>query len=207
MPSVELVYPAKGCRERWDARSEAFGKLTGERFVLLAPTSAGEYHPIMEMRHALRTILDRESSQPATLSHQHGLSDYIPPSHRHIFGTLSDLLPDLEATTYSVSSRLHSPQAFSLNTPPPDTPITTETIGDALRKSLASNRRDGPGFIRAMERFNTAMENLQADGSLMRYVMSKPGVNIKDWSGIVETVHEMAYSRVVGPYSNELEVR
>lgn len=28
----------------------------------------------------------------------------------------------------------------------------------------------------------------------------------KTWSEIVETVHEQAYSRVVGPYSNELEV-
>lgn len=28
----------------------------------------------------------------------------------------------------------------------------------------------------------------------------------KTWSEIVETVHEQAYSRIVGPYSNELEV-
>ena len=58
-----------------------------------------------------------------------------------------------------------------------------------------------------MERFNTAMEALQADGSLLKYMASKPEISNKDWSGMVETVHEMAYSRVVGPYSNELEVR
>lgn len=28
----------------------------------------------------------------------------------------------------------------------------------------------------------------------------------EEWSRIVEVVHDQAYSRVVGPYSNELEV-
>ena len=83
---------------------------------------------------------------------------------------------------------------------------STETIGDALRKALAPNRRDGPGFFRAMERFNAAVEDLQADGTLPRWVASRPPMLAREWSDVVETVHEMAYSRVVGPHSNELEV-
>jgi H3 lysine-79-specific histone-lysine N-methyltransferase len=83
----------------------------------------------------------------------------------------------------------------------------TETIGDALRKALAPNRRDGPAFVKAMERFNEALAEIQADGSMKRWLEEKSGtLESKAWSEVVETIHEQAYCRVVGPYSNELEV-
>lgn len=137
--------------------------------------------------------------------------DYIPPSHQHIFGRLSDSL-DLDApSTTAAPSRLQSPLPNSLATPPPDSSpapvVPTETIGDALRKALAPNRKDGPGFLRAMERYNTAMEEIQSDGSLARFMAGKTGMSMKEWSGVVGRVHESAYSRVVGSYANELEVR
>jgi len=84
--------------------------------------------------------------------------------------------------------------------------LPTETIGDALRKSLAPNRRDGPGFLRAMERYNAAMDEIQADGSLAKWMAGKPSMKAEEWSRVVEMVHDMAYSRVIGPYSYELEV-
>ena len=46
----------------------------------------------------------------------------------------------------------------------------TETIGDAIRKALAPNRRDGPGFVKAMERFNAAMQDIQNDGSMASWL-------------------------------------
>jgi H3 lysine-79-specific histone-lysine N-methyltransferase len=84
--------------------------------------------------------------------------------------------------------------------------VPGETIADALRKALAPNRRDGPGFLRAMERFNEALAEIQKDGSMARYLQSRDGPRKDAWSGIVDFVHDQAYSRVVGPYSNELEV-
>ncbi|WVW81966.1 hypothetical protein I302_103969 [Kwoniella bestiolae CBS 10118] len=171
-PSVELLYPAEGCREK---------------FVLLTPASPREFNPISELRTALRLILEH----------------YIPPSHTHIFGTLSDSLSDPLETPSSLPSRLTSPFAGSLATPPPDS-MPTETIGDALRKALAPNRRDGPGFMRAMERFNSAMEELQCSG-LMKSHMKVKQMKKKEWSVLVDFVHDSAYSRVVGPYSHELE--
>ncbi|WVQ62521.1 uncharacterized protein L199_000663 [Kwoniella botswanensis] len=170
-PSVELLYPAEGCKEK---------------FILLTPTSAGEYNPISELRNALRMILEH----------------YIPPSHTHIFGKLSDSLSDPLDTPSSMPSRLTSPFAGSLATPPPDS-IPTETIGDALRKALAPNRRDGPGFLRAMERFNNAMSELQQEGSMKVYSKGKQ-MRKREWSQLVDFVHESAYSRVVGPYAYTL---
>ncbi|WWC85945.1 uncharacterized protein L201_000815 [Kwoniella dendrophila CBS 6074] len=171
-PSVELLYPATGCREK---------------FVLLTPTSLREYNPMSELRNALRMILEH----------------YIPPSHAHIFGTLSDSLSDPLETPSLMASRVTSPFAGSLATPPPDA-IPSETIGDALRKSLASNRRDGPGFLRAMERYNRAMQDLQQEGSMKSHLKGRR-MKTREWSQLVDFVHDSAYSRIVGPYSNELE--
>jgi hypothetical protein len=57
-----------------------------------------------------------------------------------------------------------------------------------------------------MERFNEALAEIQKDGSMARYLRSRDGPRKDAWSGIVDFVHDQAYSRVVGPYSNELEV-
>lgn len=138
---------------------------------------------------------------------------YIPPSHRHIFGSLSD---SLELDSPSLS-RLQSPAPTPRNAPgspapassPPPTPgpISTETIGDAIRKALAPNRRDGPGFVRAMERFNIAMQEIQNDGSMAQWLQIRSKeVKAREWAKLVDIVHDQAYSRIIGPYSNELEV-
>nr|ODN86625.1 histone-lysine N-methyltransferase, H3 lysine-79 specific [Cryptococcus depauperatus CBS 7841] len=194
-PSVEVLYPAKDCREK---------------FILLVPTSEREYNPIGELRNTLRLIFEH----------------YIPPSHRHIFGTLSESL-DLSHSLSSLPSRVASPSPGSLVTPPPEvsspfasaegsttfTPVPLvgkqETIADLIRKSLASNRRDGPGFVQAIERYNLAMQTMQEDGTLQKWLEEgkKQGreINVRDWATLVDFVHDQAYSRVVGPFSNELE--
>ena len=81
-----------------------------------------------------------------------------------------------------------------------------ETIGDALRKALSSNRKDGPGFIKAMERFNTALQEIIDDGSVRRWMDIRPRLSTVEWFGLVDLVHDQAHARVVGPYANELEV-
>ena len=57
-----------------------------------------------------------------------------------------------------------------------------------------------------MERFNNAMKEIQTDGSMARYMDTRPGMKWIEWSRLVEVVHDQAYARIVGPYSNELEV-
>ena len=105
-------------------------------------------------------------------------------------------------------STFASPAPNGESTPVPDgePQVVLETIGNALRKAMAPNRRDGPGFLRAMERFNEAMEAIIADGSLSKWMDSRPRLGKDEWSVLVDGVHDEAYSRVVGPYANELEV-
>ncbi|OCF45218.1 histone-lysine N-methyltransferase, H3 lysine-79 specific [Kwoniella heveanensis CBS 569] len=201
VPEVELLYPATGCKEK---------------FILLTPTSAREYNPISELRTALRHILDRKcfhqfrrhKMSPSLTIECATCPDYIPPAHSHIFGTLSENLTDPLESASIVPSRITSPLPghSALATPPPDQATPSETIGDALRKALAPNRRDGPGFLKAMKRFNRAMEEIQRDGSLKEWMSTRPGLRGRDWASLVDFVHDQAYSRCVGPYSNELEV-
>lgn len=113
---------------------------------------------------------------------------------------MSDTFLDLDPVSHT-SSPAPTSSPPTNNSPLP----AQETIGDALRKALAPNRRDGPGFVRAIERFNEAMREIQADGSMQKHLADQK-VKARDWSGIVEKVNDMAYARVVGPYSNELEV-
>ncbi|OXG13478.1 histone-lysine N-methyltransferase, H3 lysine-79 specific [Cryptococcus neoformans Ze90-1] len=197
LPSVEVLYPAKGCREN---------------FVLMVPSSDREFNPIGELRNTLRLILEH----------------YIPPSHRHIFGTLAESL-DISNPLSSLPSRMATPLPNSLVTPPPDraspspviafensaasTPAPSterqETIADLIRKSLAPNRRDGPLFVTAIERYNAAMQAIQEDGTLQQWLdegmNGGKGIKVREWAALVDFVHDQAYSRVVGGYSHELE--
>lgn len=90
---------------------------------------------------------------------------------------------------------------------PPSVVTSKESIGDAIRRALAPNRRDGPGLVRALERYNAAMEALQRSGEMGAWLdLRSRQMTGREWSEMVERVNEMAYARVVGPYSNELEV-
>lgn len=133
------------------------------------------------------------------------MRDYIPPSHAHIFGSL-EASGELES---NVPSRLQTPT--SLSTPPPDgvspaPQVQQDTIGDALRRALAPNRRDGPGLVKAIHRLNVALADLQEDGTLAAWLTS-PEYRISrgDWSALIDFVHESAYTRVVAPFADQLE--
>jgi len=61
--------------------------------------------------------------------------------------------------------------------------------------------------MKAMERFNLAMQDIQSDGSMANWLETR-GKEVKgrEWAKLVDIVHDQAYARVVGPYSHELEV-
>ena len=51
------------------------------------------------------------------------------------------------------------------------------------------------------------MADLQKSGDMERWLdQHAEEIGMEDWSALCERVNEMAYARVVGPYSNELEV-
>ncbi|KAK4686871.1 [histone H3]-lysine79 N-trimethyltransferase, partial [Tremellales sp. Uapishka_1] len=155
-----------------------------ERFILLKPSSPREYSPISELIRAIDTIVKH----------------YIPPSHTHLFGPLPSTSLSLDT---AVPSRLSSPlPSFSVATPPLDSSIQV-AMEDPIVRSLhkALNRRDGPGFVKAVTRFNSALEMLQRENKLK----GEKKMSLKEWSELVDTVNDQTYGRIVGPQSNALE--
>ena len=61
--------------------------------------------------------------------------------------------------------------------------------------------------MKAMERFNAAMQDIQNDGTLASWLEIRgKEMRGREWANLVDVVHDQAYARVVGPYSHELEV-
>ncbi|KAL7419409.1 Nucleosomal histone H3-Lys79 methylase [Cryptotrichosporon argae] len=179
-PSVELLYPS-GFRER---------------FVLLVPSKRGEYDPIAELRGALLRIL----------------AHYIPPWHTHIFGTLDS--PD--SPNYFIASRPVTPPYTPPSTASPGpgiaspapgvaspAPETVATIGEALRRAFAPNRRKGPELVAAIQRYNAAMEELRASDEWRAWLQRKT-LGGKEWEDMVDFVNDSVVARVVSPYVEQL---
>ena len=58
-----------------------------------------------------------------------------------------------------------------------------------------------------MDRFNSAMQDIQADVTLEKWLeLRGKEMRGREWAKLVDVVHDQAYARVVGPYSHELEV-
>ena len=104
-------------------------------------------------------------------------------------------------------SNTASPAADGGRTSVPASAVDSVSIGTALRRALAPNRRDGPGLVTAIERYNAAMLALQESGEMEAWMREHArDVGDAHWSALCERINEMAYARVVGPYSYELEV-
>ena len=210
---VELLYPS-GCKEGY-ATTPAFRRRT-----LIKLT---DFHCLC-LQIEGSTLLSMSSVMPSsTFSNVSSLgqrvvpnssrdADYIPPSHQAKFGNLPNALDFIDKPP-TPASQLNSPNPDRLATPdesetpvPETNAVPSETIADAVRKSLARNRKDGPAFLRAMNRYNTAMAELIADGSISTWMETRPKLTGEEWSNLVDKVHEQAYARVVGPYSEQLEV-
>lgn len=68
----------------------------------------------------------------------------------------------------------------------------------ALEKAKA--KKDGPGFIAEVERFNTTMRLLKDDGKMADNIRAMPGLKQPVWQKIAA----QAYERAVGPGIEEL---
>jgi H3 lysine-79-specific histone-lysine N-methyltransferase len=139
------------------------------------------------------------------------MADYIPITSSHIFGPLpSESLFGPSQSTPQRSTPLSSlpgtpSKASGSSTPQPQE--VEETILRSLHKSI--NRHDGPGFVAAVTRFNEAVNRIREEGGFKRHLETTGwGARMKaaDWEEMVDFVHDQAYSRVVGPFSNALEV-
>ena len=64
----------------------------------------------------------------------------------------------------------------------------------------AKAKKDGPGFIAAVERYNEGIRSLRSEGKLIENIKAMKGVQERLWQKVVSQVYE----RAVGPEIEKL---
>lgn len=212
-PRIRLEYPACGA---------------SEEFVLLVPKDRDEYDPISDLLRTVRCIVEfyltpEEQSAFGSLDSLETSSAAGNPLNIHgRSSTSSTPAPALA----SGSSRESTPAAPTQETilskshtiGSPLSPVRSAVLANALSAASengnidkdsilrsftkARNRRDGPLFLRAIERFNDALKSLKDAGKIRDNVreLCKQGVP----EGIWRSIQEQCYARAVGPRVEEL---
>ena len=159
-----------------------------EEFTLLVPKEVDEYDPISDLLSAVGVMV----------------AHYVPSDMQAEFGSLESLETSSNAgmplkKTVDASLPVKNAGEFdhASPTPPDDEPI--------LRAfSKARNRRNGPLFVRTLDRFNAKMRQLKKDGILAAHVQwlgQTHGVPQHVW----RIIQEQVYARVVAPHVGKLK--
>ncbi|KAK4057104.1 Nucleosomal histone H3-Lys79 methylase [Microbotryomycetes sp. JL221] len=153
---------------------------SSERFTLLAPKDADEYNPITDVISTIRLVLDNF----LTSSQAHSLFNHTQgPSSFSAFLSAPGSRSATPGTPVERASPVSAPQ-------PP--------LMRALDK--ARSKRDGPGFLAEVERYNSVIRQLKLEDKLRENIRDMKGLKQKVW----EKVASQAYERAVGPEIDEL---
>ncbi|SPO30074.1 related to protein-lysine N-methyltransferase [Ustilago trichophora] len=145
--------------------------------------------------------------------HANGISHTAPVSpSSHTASTSTAAAPASGSVAKSVLVnnalvRLDSPAPTesSLFSDHSSNPTSSSTDPDSILRSFtkARNRRDGPLFMRALSRFNSALIVLRDSGALATNISSM-GHSTGVPEGIWRLIQDQVYARVVGPRVEEL---
>ncbi|KAI5479260.1 histone-lysine N-methyltransferase, H3 lysine-79 specific [Pseudohyphozyma bogoriensis] len=154
------------------------GDKASERLILLAPKNPHEeYDPIEDIITTIRMIVDHFLTPAQALA---------------VFG-------HTPTTASSFSAFLSAPQSRSA-TPSTPGPAGEEVVPLMRALEKAKAKKDGPGFIKTIERFNSGLRGLKEEGKLKENIKAMKGVKEKIWTKICGQVYE----RAVGPEVEEL---
>lgn len=175
VPVVSLEYPA------FDA---------SEEYLLLVPSESDEYDPISDLLSAVGAMI----------------AHYVPPDMHDEFGAHESLETSSNAgmtlsKVHASSSRLRNAIAQPNRD---DVPATAENDTIVRSFNKARNRRNGPLFVRTLERFNAKLRELKERGALQAQLETLGqtyGVPEHVW----RTVQEQVYARVAAPHVEKLK--
>lgn len=140
----------------------------------------------------------------------------MPPERLQVFGripTATDVFSSAsESLAHNAVLSIDSPRPSTPGTPTSEHPPSTlaadeDPIVRALHK--AYNRKDGPGFVRAVERFNAELAAIRDSGEMEAYIRSGEAarrIKIEDWDQMAVAIGEQVYQRVVGPETDSLKL-
>lgn len=220
-PRVRLEYPADGCSEEFillvpkdrDEYDPISDLLRTVRCIV-------EFYLTPEQRDLFGSLDSLETSSAAGNLLTNGRGSQTP-AERRALSPISTAISSREgtpgtSTTTDGNLTIRASQSVPLSparsamiasATAASSPMLTDgsdTDPDPILRSFtkARNRRDGPLFLRSVERFNTTLRSLKETGKIRENVeaMSKVGVD----EGIWRCIQEQCYARTVAPRVEEL---
>ncbi|KOS14139.1 histone-lysine n- h3 lysine-79 specific [Malassezia pachydermatis] len=187
-PVVTLEYPAI------DAQEE---------FLLLVPKDVDEYDPISDLLRVVHAVVAHYI--PAAQQPQFGHLDHLETGS-NAGNTLDKVSARLamRADSSGPSSRSTTPVPSTTSTPPPLSGPADETESILRSFTKARNRRNGPLFVRSVERYNALLRTLRQDGTITSHLATL-GASHGMPEGVWRTIQEQVYARVAAPHVDKLK--
>lgn len=152
------------------------------RYTLLAPVSQDEFDPIDRLISVIKLVIE------TFLTPQQSLSLFNHSPSTSSFGAF-----------LSAPSRSATPALAS--SPGPSTPTASAPTAPLIRAlEKARAKKDGPGFLAEVERYNQGLRELKASGAVRENIARMEGVAEKVWTHVAQEVYE----RTVGPEIHRL---
>lgn len=166
-------------------QDELMPNASERRYTLLAPVGEDEFDPIDRLISVIKLIIETFLTPHQSLS----LFNHSPSTSS--FGAF-----------LSAPSRAGTPALGS--SPGPSTPTASAPAVPAVPLIRALERarakKDGPGFVAEVERYNRGMRELKASGAVRENIARMEGVAEKVWTHVAQEVYE----RTVGPEIDRL---
>jgi H3 lysine-79-specific histone-lysine N-methyltransferase len=161
-----------------------------------------DYHPVDDIRKVcslLEPAIERERERALTQNEKTirlTLDYFLTPSQSlSLFGHDRHASINFAARLSHSATRSVTPQSDS-GTPAPEMAVPLLRVLER-----AANKKDGPAFVAAVERFNDVMRRLKKEGKIDQNIRNMAGVNKAVWTSIFS----QSYERVVGPRVKDLK--
>jgi len=154
--------------------------------MLLAPIGQDEFDPIDRLISVIKLIIE------TFLTPQQSLSYFNHSPSTSSFGAF-----------LSAPSRSATPAPALGSSPGPSTPTASGSSAVPLIRALekARAKKDGPGFVAEVNRYNAGLMELKASGAVKDNIAKMEGVADKVWIHVAQEVYE----RTVGPEIEKLK--
>jgi H3 lysine-79-specific histone-lysine N-methyltransferase len=190
-------------------------------FTLLVPRDIDEYDPLGDLLRVVRAVVSAFLPREYAVKHFGNLEELEFGSAAGAIlsaaaqtstpmgnGSQTPISSTSTSTPTPSSPRGSVPQlndsSPSKDSPAPSASQDRSSEQDSILRSFtkARNRRDGPLFLRTLERYNVALSAARREGVVAQAAQAMEQRGLPDY--VWETVGEQCYSRTVGPYVEEL---
>lgn len=174
------------------------------------PREVDEYDPLSDLLRVVRSVVSGFLPRAYATKHFGSLDELEFGSAAGAILSAAAQTPTANGSQTPITSAPSSPRSGSTLSlaglsPSKDSPAPPASQEqDSILRSFtkARNRRDGPLFLRTLERYNAALAAARRDGAVAEAARALEEKGLPDY--VWETLGDQCYARTVGPAVDEL---